>query len=86
MIPRMSRAAVQQALATRVRLSSGLPAKAARRLCKLAAHAKLRHEKVLKALVDLAPREKWAVKALNKLLRKEFKGPEDCKRWWDGRG
>jgi 23S rRNA-/tRNA-specific pseudouridylate synthase len=32
MIPRMSRAAVQQALATRVSLSSGLPPKASRRL------------------------------------------------------
>jgi HEAT repeat protein len=59
--------------------------KAARRLCKLAAHAKLRHDAVLKALVDLAPTEEWGIKALNKLLRKDFETADDCKRWWKER-
>jgi hypothetical protein len=59
--------------------------KAARRLAKLAAHAKIRHESVLEALVNLAPVDEWGWKALNKLLRKDFKNADDCKAWWKAR-
>ena len=59
--------------------------KASRRLSILAAHAKIHHEKVLKALVDLSGVQSKAIWSLNKLLRKEFLTAKDCKAWWKSR-
>lgn len=59
--------------------------KASRRLSILAAHAKIHHEKVLKALVDLSGMQPKAIWSLNKLMRKEFMTAKDCKTWWKGR-
>ena len=57
-----------------------------RRLSILAAHARIHHEKVLKALVDLAAVQTKAIWSLNKLLRKQFKTADDCRQWWRSRG
>ena len=54
-------------------------------LCVLAAHARIHHEKVLKALVDLAAFEKKAIWSLAKLTKEKLETPEDCKRWWKSR-
>jgi len=56
--------------------------KAARRLSTLAAHARIHHEKVLKALVDLAPLEPRAIWSLSKLTGQKLETPEDCRAWW----
>jgi hypothetical protein len=57
--------------------------KAARRLSTLAAHARIHHEKVLKALVDLAPIEPKAIWSLSKLTGKKLETPEECRAWWE---
>ena len=60
-------------------------AKASRRLSILAAHARIHHEKVLKALIDISGDQAKAIWSLNKLLRKDFKSAKDCKAWWKNR-
>jgi len=60
-------------------------AKASRRLCTLAAHAGIAHEKVLKALVDLAAIQPRAIWALRKLSGEELETAKDCKNWWKAR-
>jgi HEAT repeat protein len=55
---------------------------AARRLSTLAAHARIHHEKVLKALVDLASFEPKAIWSLSKLTGSKLETPEDCRTWW----
>jgi len=52
-------------------------------LCVLAAHAKIAHDDVLEALVDLAPRQDRAVWALRKLTGdRDLRTAEDCRKWW----
>ena len=54
-------------------------------LCVLAAQARIRHEKVLEALVELADFQDKAIWALAKLTKHKLETPEDCKRWWKER-
>jgi HEAT repeat protein len=51
----------------------------------LAAQARIRHEKVLEALVGLADFQDKAIWALAKLTKQKLETAEDCKRWWKGR-
>jgi len=52
-------------------------------LCVLAAHAKIDHDGVLEALVDLAPRQDRAVWALRKLTgNRDLRTADDCRKWW----
>ena len=57
---------------------------AARRLSILAAHARIDEEKVLEALVALAPLEPKAIWALAHLTGAKLATPEDCRRWLRG--
>ena len=59
--------------------------KASRRLSTLAAHAGMVHEKVLKALVDLAAIQPRAIWALRKLTGEELKTAKECRKWWKAR-
>ena len=56
--------------------------RAARRLCVLAAHARVENRRVYKALVDLAPSQPKAIWALAKLTGEPLKTPDDCRAWW----
>lgn len=58
---------------------------AASRLAKLAAHAGIRDERVLKALVDLAPFHEQAIESLALLTGERLTTPEECRAWWAGR-
>ncbi|MDH3590581.1 MAG: HEAT repeat domain-containing protein [Planctomycetota bacterium] len=58
---------------------------AARRLSVLAAHAEMKDDKVLAALVELAPIHERAMWALSKLVGREFKTPDECRQWWKTR-
>ncbi len=60
--------------------------RAAHRLSVLARHAKLDHEKILKALVDLAPFHAEAIRSLAALTGQPLETPEACKEWWKARG
>jgi len=60
--------------------------RAAHRLSVLARHAKLDHEKILKALVDLAPFHAEAIRSLAALAGAKLETPEQCKEWWKSRG
>jgi HEAT repeat protein len=56
--------------------------KAARRLSILAGHAKIAHERVLKALVDLAGSEPKAIWSLARITGAKLETPEECRAWW----
>jgi len=56
--------------------------RAGRRLSVLAAHSRIHHEKVLEALVKLAPTQPKAIWALAKLSGEPLKTADDCKAWW----
>ncbi|NJN14101.1 MAG: hypothetical protein HC813_00050, partial [Planctomycetes bacterium] len=60
--------------------------KAAYRLSLLAAHAKIDHEKVLKALVDLAAFHEQAIASLAHLTGAPLENAEACRKWWKERG
>lgn len=51
----------------------------------LAAQARIRHEKVLEALVGLAEFQDKAIWALARLTKQKLETAEDCKRWWKRR-
>lgn len=59
--------------------------KAARRLCILAGHAKISHERVLKALVDLAETEERAMWSLRRITGEKLETPRDWRIWWRAR-
>jgi HEAT repeat protein len=59
--------------------------KAALRLALLAAQAEIRHDAVLKALVELTVLEPKAIWALQRLTGKPFQTPDDWKSWWKSR-
>ncbi len=59
--------------------------RAAHRLSVLARHARLDHEKILKALVDLAPFHAEAIRSLAALAGAQLETPEECKEWWKAR-
>jgi len=56
--------------------------KAARRLSILAGHAKITHERVLKALVDLAASEPKAIWSLARITGEKLATHADCRAWW----
>ena len=56
--------------------------KAARRLSILAGHAKIAHERVLKALVDLAATEPKAIWSLARITGEKLETAEECRGWW----
>ena len=56
--------------------------KAARRLSILAGHAKIAHEQVLKALVDLSASEPKAIWSLRRITGEKLATPEDWRAWW----
>lgn len=57
-------------------------AKAARRLAMLAAHSEIRHDAVLKALVDMTSFEPKAIWSLQKLTGLKIETPDLWKAWW----
>jgi HEAT repeat protein len=59
--------------------------KAARRLSILAGHARIAHERVLKALVDLAGFEPKAIWSLARITGEKLETPADCRNWWRAR-
>ncbi|MHC4161881.1 MAG: HEAT repeat domain-containing protein [Planctomycetota bacterium] len=59
--------------------------KAARRLSILAGHARIAHEKVLEALVDLTASEPKAIWSLKRITGEKLATPEDWKAWWRAR-
>ncbi|MGQ0614715.1 MAG: HEAT repeat domain-containing protein [Planctomycetaceae bacterium] len=63
----------------------GASGKALRRLCTLAAHAELRHEAVLKALVDAAAAEPKAIASLQHLTGETRSSPAEWAAWWRAR-
>ncbi len=55
-------------------------------LCVLAAQSEIKHDKVLKALVGLAPQQDRAIWALRKLTgNNALETPKDCRTWWRDR-
>lgn len=59
--------------------------KALLRLVLLAAQAEIRHDAVLKALVDAASDEPKAIWALQRLAGKELRTADDWRAWWKSR-
>ncbi len=59
--------------------------KAARRLCILAGHAKIAHERVLKALVDLTESEERAIWSLRRITGERLETPKQWRIWWRAR-
>jgi hypothetical protein len=59
--------------------------KAARRLAILAGHAKIAHERVLKALVDLSASEERAIWSLRRITGEKLETPAEWRVWWRAR-
>jgi HEAT repeat protein len=59
--------------------------KAARRLAILAGHAKIAHERVLKALVDLSESEEKAIWSLRRITGEKLETAREWRIWWRAR-